>query len=82
MTQDKKKGQCFKISRNWFAIQIIPIGFSAIFNTGMYQEPIILIEFYLLKKAKNAMENFGKFNTSYFCIPKYHFWPKNDGEVV
>merc|ERR1712008_342506 len=36
MTQDgrnQRQGQCFKISRKWFAIQIIPIGFSAIFNT-------------------------------------------------
>merc|ERR1719205_127855 len=33
MTQDKRGGQCFKITRKWFAIQIIPIGFSAIFNT-------------------------------------------------
>ena len=36
MTQDKRGGQCFKITRKWFAIQIIPIGFSAIFNTGKY----------------------------------------------
>ena len=41
--------QCIEISRKWWAIQIIPIGFSATYNTGKESRVIAISNFIYIR---------------------------------